>query len=400
MKMCTRCDNTDSSHNIQGIRRRQDDPVNSQPRGFMRNRNLRQLHFKDSHDTSILRIISKKMSRSRSHSAKSGRILEIGLKGVQMPSYSGQSAQVSGRRQEVQSSDPVFGKANDAIYPMSTRQTVHKDSDQLITRPQAAKYNGSAKSNYTAKYSYRAKHNYKVQFSPEESRSRPYLPRQVKLNAFGTELSSDESARQSDGSTTPFSSGKGVLPSPGVSRPLPRARPDDMSPKGACAIVLREQTHSCAVYRTARVKARWSRLAEGFIVNVDGSSTSFLVSTPNELRLHHRESTVTQCTKETPLDVPSCPQESASLTSAHSLAHQELRSIETGSTGPAPKEERQPPTRSRRTLSILYALSPPFSASLASLITHHLSSLSQSVFQPAAMQEGCSLPSLLPVPIH
>ncbi|CAO4372307.1 unnamed protein product [Caenorhabditis nigoni] len=113
--MCTRCDNTDSSHNIQGIRRRQDDPVNSQPRGFMRNRNLRQLHFKDSHDTSILRIITK-----------SGRILEIGLEGVQMLSYSGQSEQVIGRRQEVQSSDPVFGKANDASHQVSSSQAVHK----------------------------------------------------------------------------------------------------------------------------------------------------------------------------------------------------------------------------------------------------------------------------------
>ncbi|PIC47035.1 hypothetical protein B9Z55_006518 [Caenorhabditis nigoni] len=111
-----------------------------------------------------------------------------------------------------------------------------------------------------------------------------------------------------------------------------------------------------------------------------------------ELRLHHRESTVTQYTKEAPLDVPSCPQESASLTFAHSLTHQESRSTETCSTGPAPKEERQPPTRSRHTLSNCHTLSPPFSASLASLITHHLSSLSQSVFQPAAMQEGCSFP--------
>ncbi|CAO4376538.1 unnamed protein product [Caenorhabditis nigoni] len=163
-----------------------------------------------------------------------------------------------------------------------------KDSDHLITCPQAAKNNDSAKSNYIAKYSYRAKYNYKEQFSPEESRSRPYLPRQVKLNAFGTELSSDESARQADGSTTPFSSGKGVLPSPPVSRPLPRTRPDDRSPKDSCAIVLREQTHSCEVYRTARVKARWSRLAEGISVNVDGRSTSFLVSkcsTPNEVLL-------------------------------------------------------------------------------------------------------------------
>ncbi|PIC27503.1 hypothetical protein B9Z55_019739 [Caenorhabditis nigoni] len=33
----------------------------------------------------------QKMSRSRSHPAKSGGILEIGLEGVQMPSYSGQS---------------------------------------------------------------------------------------------------------------------------------------------------------------------------------------------------------------------------------------------------------------------------------------------------------------------
>ncbi|CAO4361859.1 unnamed protein product [Caenorhabditis nigoni] len=64
------------------------------------------------------------------------------------------------------------------------------------------------------------------------------------------------------------------------------------------------------------------------------------------------------------------------------------------------KEEHQPPTRSRQTLSNLYALSLPFSASLASLITHHLSSLSQSVFHPAAMQDGRSLPQLLPVPIH
>ncbi|CAO4376533.1 unnamed protein product [Caenorhabditis nigoni] len=119
-----------------------------------------------------------------------------------------------------------------------------------------------------------------------------------------------------------------------------------------------------------------------------------------ELRLHHRKPTVTQYTMETPLDLPSCPQESASLTSAHSLAHQLMRSTERCSTGPPPKEESQPPTRGRQTLSNLYALSSPFSASLASLITHHLSSLSHSVFQPAAMQEGCSLPSLLPVPIH
>ncbi|PIC27502.1 hypothetical protein B9Z55_019738 [Caenorhabditis nigoni] len=118
-----------------------------------------------------------------------------------------------------------------------------------------------------------------------------------------------------------------------------------------------------------------------------------------ELRLHHRESTVTQYAKEAPLDVPSCPQESASLTSAHSLAHEELRSTEC-SPGLAPKEERQPPTRGRQTLSNLYALSLPFSASLASLITHHLSSFPQSVFHPAAMQDGRSLPQLLPVPIH
>ncbi|PIC31111.1 hypothetical protein B9Z55_022128 [Caenorhabditis nigoni] len=41
---------------------------------------------------------------------------------------------------------------------------------------------------------------------PEDARSRPYLPRQVKLNAFGTESSSEESARQAFQmkGTTPF----------------------------------------------------------------------------------------------------------------------------------------------------------------------------------------------------
>ncbi|CAP25247.1 Protein CBG04573 [Caenorhabditis briggsae] len=69
-----------------------------------------------------------------------------------------------------------------------------------------------------------------------------------------------------------------------------------------------------------------------------------------ELRLHHRESTVTQYTKETPLDVPSCLQESASLTSAHSLAHQEVRSTET-----ALQDQRQggtPAANQRQTNSL------------------------------------------------
>ncbi|PIC33821.1 hypothetical protein B9Z55_013668 [Caenorhabditis nigoni] len=48
----------------------------------------------------------------------------------------------------------------------------------------------------------------------EETRSRPYLPRQVKLNACGNESKSEESARRPRESTTPFSSGKGVLSSP------------------------------------------------------------------------------------------------------------------------------------------------------------------------------------------
>ncbi|CAO4388011.1 unnamed protein product [Caenorhabditis nigoni] len=125
----------------------------------------------------------------------------------------------------IQSSEkPMMSPIQCPVVRQST-----KDSDTLITCPQAAKYNDSAKnnyiakSNYTAKYSYRAKHNYKFQFSPEESRSRPYLPRQVNLNVF-----------------------------------------------------------------RASAKARWSRLAEGFIVNVDGSPTSFLISkrsTPNEVLL-------------------------------------------------------------------------------------------------------------------
>ncbi|CAO4366104.1 unnamed protein product [Caenorhabditis nigoni] len=103
-------------------------------------------------------------------------------------------------------------------------------------------------------------------------------------------------------------------------------------------------------------------------------------------------STVTQRTKEAPLDVPSCPQESASLTSAHSLAHQLMRSTERCSTGPAPKEftSRQ---AGADTLSHNSMLSRPFvSASLTSLTTDQLSSCSSQFSHPAAMQDGCSLP--------
>ncbi|PIC27504.1 hypothetical protein B9Z55_019740 [Caenorhabditis nigoni] len=56
---CARCDHTDSCHNIQGIRSRQDYPANRQPRRWMSNRSLQQLHVKDSHDASTLKDISK-----------------------------------------------------------------------------------------------------------------------------------------------------------------------------------------------------------------------------------------------------------------------------------------------------------------------------------------------------
>ncbi|PIC19259.1 hypothetical protein B9Z55_024871 [Caenorhabditis nigoni] len=49
---CARCDHTDSRHNVQGIRSRQDYPVNRQPRRFMSNRSLQKQKVKDSHDTS------------------------------------------------------------------------------------------------------------------------------------------------------------------------------------------------------------------------------------------------------------------------------------------------------------------------------------------------------------
>ncbi|CAO4368364.1 unnamed protein product [Caenorhabditis nigoni] len=308
--------NTDSSHNVQGSRSRQDYPINSQPRRFTSNRSLQQLHFKDSHDASILKISYHKNTPPRELQINTkfqlfkdpGRPSSSNHEAIDKPKDKSRTADQVRKQPEAlkefrcpatqdnqhkslvdvrKSNRPIQSSERPMSPSIQCQVARHstKDSDQLITRPQAAEYNDSAKSNYTAKYSYRAKHNCKVQFSSEESRSRPYLPRQVRLNAFGTELSSNESARQDDGSTTPFPPEKGFFRPPPVSRPLPRARPDNMSPKGACAIVLREQTHSCAVYRTARVKARWSRLAEGFIVNVDGSSTSFLVSkcsTPNE----------------------------------------------------------------------------------------------------------------------
>ncbi|PIC53404.1 hypothetical protein B9Z55_003120 [Caenorhabditis nigoni] len=136
------------------------------------------------------------MSLSRSHPAKSGRILECDLEGVRCPA----------------TQDKQY---KSVVNCPVVRQSI-KDSYKLIARPQAAKYNDSAKHNdntkysykakssykvkcsYIAKDSYRARHNFKVQFSPEESRSRPYLSRQVKLNAFGTELSSEESAWQAE----------------------------------------------------------------------------------------------------------------------------------------------------------------------------------------------------------
>ncbi|PIC54752.1 hypothetical protein B9Z55_003879 [Caenorhabditis nigoni] len=113
-----------------------------------------------------------------------------------------------------------------------------------------------------------------------------------------------------------------------------------------------------------------------------------------ELRLHHRESTVTQYTKETPLDVPSCPQESASLTSAHSLAHEELRSTEC-STGLAPKEEHQPPMRSRHTLSNIYALSPSFLC-VSRIPDHPSFVIIIPISLPTCSHAGRLLPSLAP----
>ncbi|PIC24184.1 hypothetical protein B9Z55_017611 [Caenorhabditis nigoni] len=208
---CARCDNTDSSHNIQGIRSRQEYPVNSQRRRFMSNRS-RQPQVQDSQDTSTLRILvsntwsfrlcevrkqqgarrvsgdvwqgriqrqehfitgsqanikfqrskdprkplinvtksdacqedrcgtaNQHMSRSRSHAAKSGRILACGLEGVQMPSYTGQSSPVIGQRKEVNS--PIQSSEGSTMVPINcpvVRQST-KDSDKLITRPQAAR---------------------------------------------------------------------------------------------------------------------------------------------------------------------------------------------------------------------------------------------------------------------
>ncbi|PIC39079.1 hypothetical protein B9Z55_010892 [Caenorhabditis nigoni] len=96
----------------------------------------------------------------------------------------------------------------------------------------------------------------------------------------------------------------------------------------------------------------------------------------------------------------SCPQESASLIFTHSLAHHLMRSTEMCSTEPAAKEFTNRQAGADK-LSHNSMLSRPFvSASLTSLATDHLSSFPQSVFHPAAMQDGRSLPLLLPVPIH
>ncbi|CAO4374210.1 unnamed protein product [Caenorhabditis nigoni] len=60
------------------------------------------------------------------------------------------------------------------------------------------------------------------------------------------------------------------------------------------------------------------------------------------------------------------PHESASLTSAHSLAHQLMRSTERCSTGPAPKEftNRQPGAEKH---SLIATLSPSLSLRLSHL---------------------------------
>ncbi|PIC16517.1 hypothetical protein B9Z55_023096 [Caenorhabditis nigoni] len=59
---------------------------------------------------------NQKMSRSRSHPAKSGRILECDLEGVQMPSYTGQSSRVIGQRKEVNS--PIQSSERSMMSPI------------------------------------------------------------------------------------------------------------------------------------------------------------------------------------------------------------------------------------------------------------------------------------------
>ncbi|CAP22670.1 Protein CBG01393 [Caenorhabditis briggsae] len=86
------------------------------------------------------------------------------------------------------------------------------------------------------------------------------------------------------------------------------------------------------------------------------------------MELRHRKPTVTQYTEETSLDLSSCPQESACPTIAHTLAHQEVRSTETALQD-LRRMGQQPPTRTRRTLSILYDLS--FPCLCVSRITYH-----------------------------
>ncbi|PIC52920.1 hypothetical protein B9Z55_002832 [Caenorhabditis nigoni] len=89
---------------------------------------------------SCLKVSScQKMSRSRSHPAKSGRILACGLEGVQKPSYTGQSSRVIGQRKEVNS--PIQSSEGSMMSPIQcpvVRQFT-KNSDKLITRPQAAR---------------------------------------------------------------------------------------------------------------------------------------------------------------------------------------------------------------------------------------------------------------------
>ncbi|PIC28685.1 hypothetical protein B9Z55_020517 [Caenorhabditis nigoni] len=189
---------------------------------------------------SCLKVSScQKMSRSRSHPAKSGRILACGLEGVQMPSYKGQFSWVIGSphktltssshvhkkpetrdvvrsqtkaslrykepkgivvgvtRSEVGSAQSVAVKTKDYTLENNSSQTKRSGEDDSIQKPSSSEASLKesqegeevvhAKSCISAKYIYNAKHNDAAKHNDKPSTSTKRKPSTTTTSSTATE---------------------------------------------------------------------------------------------------------------------------------------------------------------------------------------------------------------------
>ncbi|PIC50887.1 hypothetical protein B9Z55_001611 [Caenorhabditis nigoni] len=298
------------------------------------------------------------MSRCRSHPAKSGRVLACGLEGVQMPSYTGQSSRVIGKRKEVNS--PIQSSEGSMMSPIQcpvVRQFT-KNSDKLITRPQEARDQRlCAQSNQGITQVQRAdRHCYP---GDEEDNSVAESSAQPDPVASPKATPATQSRGTPKGSKNKKKSGG----DDSIQKPSSSEAPLKESQEGEEVVHAKSCISAKNIYNA---KYNDSAMYNDSDTHNDKPSTS----TKPKPSTSAKPSTATEprtTTKAYGLTLAKLysrsmpegnnsrraklPQESASLTSAHSLAHQSMRSTERCSTGPAPKESHHPPTMSRHTLS-------------------------------------------------